>query len=89
MQLANKMFNRMEDAIDAVKWFQYNHQIFQDKPRYVKQMLEGESWEVPHYNVYATAFTDRGLWLPINPKVISQSGNRANHNEKDTDILVL
>ena len=30
----------------------------QDKPRYVKQMVEGESWEVPHYNVYATALTD-------------------------------
>ena len=32
MYVANRMFNRMEDAIDAVKWFQYNHQIFQDRP---------------------------------------------------------
>ena len=32
MYVANKIINRMEDANDAVKWFQYNHQIFQDKP---------------------------------------------------------
>ena len=31
MHAANKMLNRMEDAIDCVKWYQYNHLIFRDK----------------------------------------------------------
>ena len=73
MYVVNKMFNRMEDVIDAVKWYQFNHQIFQAKPRYARQMGEVESWEVPDYNVYATALTDPKTLVASQPQNYPQT----------------
>ncbi|MEW8542881.1 MAG: hypothetical protein AB2693_05050, partial [Candidatus Thiodiazotropha sp.] len=48
LHAANKMLSRMEEAIDCVKWYQYNHQIFTDcqKDRKTVQMVQ---YETPGY----------------------------------------
>lgn len=62
MHAANKMPNRIEEAIDCIKWFQYNHQIFQDKGRERKSVHmvgESQSYSFPDSNAWSTSLQDR------------------------------
>ena len=50
MHAANKMLSRMEEAIDCVKWFQYNQQYFNDKPKERRNVnMVGESQPFQQY----------------------------------------
>lgn len=64
MHAANKMPSRIEEAIDCIKWFQYNHQIFQDKGRERKSVHlvgEDQSYSFPDSNAWSTSLQDRSL----------------------------
>ncbi|MCG7869673.1 MAG: zinc finger domain-containing protein, partial [Candidatus Thiodiazotropha taylori] len=64
MHAANKMPSRMEEAITCVKWFQYNHLIFQDKSRErrsVHQMGESYPYDFPDSHVQAATLHDSRL----------------------------
>ena len=63
------MINRMEDAIDAVKRFQYNRQIFQDKPMLNrwKKVNHGKSDII--IMLMQQHLMTHGLKFPVNPKL--------------------
>ncbi|MEW8340211.1 MAG: hypothetical protein AB2708_10225, partial [Candidatus Thiodiazotropha taylori] len=52
LHAANKMLSRMEEAIECVKWYQYNHQIFTDRQKdrkTVQTLYETQEYESPIY----------------------------------------
>ena len=57
LHAANKMPTRMEEAIDCIKWFQYNQQIFQAK-KGVSMVGEYQSFDIPESHAWATTLQD-------------------------------
>ena len=60
MHAANKMPSRMEEAIDCVKWFQYNHHIFQIK-KSIHMVGESHSYDFPDSHAWSTSLHDPPL----------------------------
>ena len=60
MHAANKMPSRMEEAIDCVKRFQYNHQIFQIK-KSIHMVGESHSYDFPDSHAWSTSLHDPPL----------------------------
>ena len=62
MHAANKILERIEEAIDCVRWYQYNQQMFntesypkQKDRKYVNAVYEGYSSDIDEPNIWATA----------------------------------
>ncbi|MCG7879650.1 MAG: zinc finger domain-containing protein, partial [Candidatus Thiodiazotropha endolucinida] len=69
MHAANKMLSRMEEAIDCVKWFQYNQQIFHDRSRErkcVNMIGESQSYNFPEPQARVTSSNFLGAGAPGN-----------------------
>ncbi|MCG8044782.1 MAG: zinc finger domain-containing protein, partial [Candidatus Thiodiazotropha endolucinida] len=67
MHAANKMLSRMEEAIDCVKWFQYNQQIFHDRSRErkcVNMIGESQSYNFPEPQARVTSSNFLGAGAP-------------------------
>ena len=54
MHAATRMPRRMEEAIDCMKWFQYNHQAFQNK-KTVSMVGEGQAYDFVDPHAWSTS----------------------------------
>ena len=54
MHAATRMPGRMEEAIDCMKWFQYNHQAFQNK-KTVSMVGEGQAYDFVDPHAWSTS----------------------------------
>ena len=79
LHAANKMLSRMEEAIDCVKWYQYNHQIFTDR-KSVKVVYETPGMTL----LCMSAMTVKsGLLQCKQYSKLLPLGNPQNRNRKD------